>query len=166
MIDLGVHGPCVCQNFENKLDQCVNAYTVRESGKSVKLIPSKRESVMTIILDGCVMQDNETKCDALFLYAKDNRKCSFLVELKGAGDLPKAFEQLGYTRYHRQEYLEIIQKLNELPGNTAKEIFVIVSNGQLTKPEQERLENEHRVRVKKILYCEGNAKIPDLREAM
>ena len=166
MIDLGVHDPCICQNYKNELDQCVDAYTVREGGKSVKLIPYKKESAMTIILDGCVMQDNETKCDALFLYAKENRKFSFLVELKGAGDLPKAFEQLGYTRHYRQEYSEIIQKLNELPGNKAKELFVIVSNGQMTKPEQERLENEHRVRVKKILYCEGNAKIPDLRETI
>jgi hypothetical protein len=144
------------------VDEC----TVRESGKAVRLKPSSGESVKAVILDGCVMRDNDTKCDALFLYDRGNRKYSFLVELKGAGDLQKAFEQLGYTLHHRLEYRRIVDIFDASPGGKTNEKCVIVSNGQIAKPAQERLENEYGVRVRKILYCEGNSRIPDLREVI
>ena len=59
-------------------------------------------------------------------------KYSFLVELKGAGDLPTAFEQLSYTKNSRVEYQNII---NELQINKSNQKFVIVSNGALPKTE-------------------------------
>jgi hypothetical protein len=40
----------------------------------------------------------------------------------------------------------------------------IVSNGFLTKPEKEKLENQHRIRVEAILHCEGATPVPDLRQ--
>ena len=60
--------------------------------------------MVAIIIDKCLIKDNNPKCDALFLYEKSSNKYSFLVELKGAGDIPKAFFQLDYTRKNRTEY--------------------------------------------------------------
>lgn len=119
MVDLGPDEHCVCRQYNNELKSCVNAYTVRESGKAVRLKPGLGESVKAIILDGCVITDNHTKCDALFLYTRGNRKYSFLVELKGAADLPKAFEQLGYTVHHRPEYQRIVDAFDATQGGKA-----------------------------------------------
>ncbi len=69
---------------------------------------------MAIVMDGCVLSDNDTKCDALFLYHRGNRKYSFLVELKGAAEIEKAFYQLSYTRFQRYEYKNIIKKFNDI----------------------------------------------------
>jgi hypothetical protein len=106
MIDLGEWQECVCKQYNNVQNQCKNQYTISEQGKSVQLVPQGGEDVMAVVLDGCVMTDRDTRCDALFLYRK-NKKYSFLVEFKGAGDIPKAFEQLSYTR-DRDEYRQII----------------------------------------------------------
>lgn len=101
------------------------------------------------------------KCDALFLYEKNSDKYSFLVELKGAGDIPKAFFQLDYTKKNRTEYKDIIEELQVLKQNQK---YAIVSNGMLSKPELENLENQYKIRVKKILHCEATTPIPDLKE--
>ena len=77
-----------------------------------------------------------------------------LVELKGAGEIKKAFSQLSYTRDNRQEYQNIITKFKEIDAKKLDERFIIVSNGMLSKPEKERLEKEYRIRVQKILYSE------------
>lgn len=90
-------------------------------------------------------------------------KYSFLVELKGAGDLPKAFEQLSYTKNSRIEYQNII---NELQINKSNQKFVIVSNGALPKTELENLENSYGIRVKKILHSEATTPIPDLKDIL
>lgn len=42
--------------------------------------------------------------------------------------------------------------------------YAIVSNGMLSKPELENLENQYKIRVKKILHCEATTPIPDLKE--
>ena len=70
MIDLGSGNNCVCRKYNNTQGQCKDQYTISEQGKSVKLVPKLREQVIAIILDGCLLQDNDTKCDALFLYKR------------------------------------------------------------------------------------------------
>lgn len=164
MIDLGEKACCICKKkYQNTQEECENEFTIREQGKSVKLEPkNSQEKVMAIIIDKCLITDNNTKCDALFLYQNSrNIKYSFLVELKGAGDIPKAFEQLSYTKNNRDEYKNII---NELGIDKRNQRFAIVSNGMLSKPELENLENEYKIRVKRILHCEATSPIPDLKE--
>lgn len=39
MIDLGAKDSCICKEFNNTQDECVNEFTIREQGKSVKLEP-------------------------------------------------------------------------------------------------------------------------------
>lgn len=164
MIDLGDKGCCVCKKYENTQKECVNEFTISEQGKSVKLEPKTGEEVMAIVLDNCVITSDGKKCDALFLYQNSKDvKYSFLVELKGAGDLPKAFEQLSYTKNSRIEYQNII---NELQINKSNKKFVIVSNGALPKTELENLENSYGIRVKKILHSEATTPIPDLKDIL
>jgi hypothetical protein len=69
-----------------------------------------------------------------YIYTKNQiKKYSFLVELKGAGDIEKAFKQLSYTKYKRKEYRDILKKFYEIDNQTTKENFVIVSNGTIEK---------------------------------
>lgn len=162
MLDLGQWQACVCKKAQNTLPQCRGAYTIGEQGKSVRLVPRSGEMALAIVLDGCVVRDHNARCDALFLYRRKS-KYSFLVEIKGAGDISKAFEQLRCTR-DRDEYRRIIQRFYDLDRGKVLEKFIIVSNGMLSKPVQERLENEHQIRVQRILHCEATTPIPDLKE--
>lgn len=164
MIDLGEKNCCKCQRFNNSSKMCINQYTITENGKTVKLVPGSNEESQAVILDKCLICDNDPKCDAMFLYKSRRGKYSFLVELKGSTDIERAFFQLSYTRDKRLEYKEIIKKFSDADGIRVFEKFAIVSNGMLSKPQLERLENEYRIRVKKILHCEASTPVPDLKE--
>lgn len=164
MIDLGAWHECVCKQYNNSQSLCKNQYTISEQGKSVRLVPRGGEEVMAIVLDDCVISDHGKRCDALFLYRR-NLRYSFLVEIKGAGDIPKAFEQLSYTR-NRDEYQQIIDQFYKLENKRVIEKFAIVSNGMLSKPDLERLENAYKIRVKRILHCEATTPIPDLKDLL
>lgn len=161
VINLGRFSHCVCQKYNKNLSACVNDFTICEAGKSVKLVPETDEDVAVVIIDGCVICDNQTKCDALFLWDTGAKKYSFLVELKGAGEIDKAFAQLSYTRDNRAEYSEIISDFAQ--NNQVIKKYVIVSNGMLTKPQKEQLEENYNIRIHAILHSEPTTKIPDLR---
>jgi len=166
MIDLGDKSHCICKKHHNTQDECIDALTIREKGKSVKLTPKNNsENVMAIVLDKCVITDKKkTKCDAMYLYKGKHRKYSILVELKGAGDIEKAFHQLSYTRDHRIEYKDILKKFKNIDGKQIIERFAIVSNGLLPKTEMEKFENSYKIRVKTILQSEATSPIPNLIE--
>ena len=154
---------CVCQKFNNTHDLCTSEWCFSEQGKQVRLVPQSDETVMAVVLDGCVFNDDEPKCDGLFLFASPSRKAAILIELKGAGSLPHAFEQLAYVKHRRAEYRELLATLNQMPGPKALEKAFIVSNGMLTKHKKDALENQHNIRVIEVLHCEATTPIPDLR---
>ncbi len=154
---------CVCRTYCNTLDLCDGETCFAEQGKKVKLVPRAGEEVVAVVLDGCVFTDNRPKCDGLFLWAGGNRKAAILVELKGAGALPHAFEQLAYVKKNRPEYRQLLDSLNRLPGSRAVEKAFIVSNGMLSKPKKETLENRFGIRVAEVLHCEAATPVPDLR---
>jgi len=162
MIDLNPWQACVCKKFDNLPKQCQGEYTISEQGKSIRLIPRSGEHALAIVLDGCVMKDNDPKCDALFLYMSRTRKYSFLVEIKGAGDIRKAFHQLSHTS-KRTEYEDILNRFRQTDGKPVVPKFAVVSNGMLSKPVLERLEKHYQIRVKKILHCEATTPVPDLK---
>ena len=86
------------------------------------------------------------------------------VTLNGASDIHRAFEQLSYTRWQRPEYADLKKRFNGAsPGQLVETAFV-VSNGMLSKPEMQRLEKTHRIRVRAVLHSEPVKKVPDLRE--
>lgn len=165
MIVLGKN-ECICQKYSNPnpREVCKDQYTLSEEGKSITLKPRIGEDVMTIVLDKCIIDDNNTKCDGLFLYKTSSKKHSFLVELKGAGEIEKAFVQLSYTKYNRKEYKNIINLFYQLDNQKVLEKFAIVSNGSIEKTRLEILENQYNIRVKKILHSEATTPIPDLKE--
>lgn len=164
MIDVSPYEHCACQKMGNTQALCTNDLCIEEKGKKLRLSLRANEEARVLVLDGCVFTDNKKKCDAVYLFRRQNTKVVALVELKGAGDLPHAFEQLAYTKRQRPEYGELREKLNAAgPGQLIERAFV-VSNGMLSKPEHEALENRHGIRVTAILYSEPSAKAPDLRE--
>jgi hypothetical protein len=143
---------------------CQADLLLEENGKKVCLTLRANEEAKALVLDGCVFMDNLTKCDAMYLFKGHNKKVVALVELKGAGDIAHAFEQLAYTRKQRPEYLDLKQRLDQAgPGQTSEKAF-IVSNGMLSKPQSERLESQHRIRISAVLYSEPSSRVPDLRE--
>lgn len=164
MINTAPHEHCECQRMGNVHRVCQSALSLEEQGKKVCLIPRPNEEAKAIVLDGCVFIDNQLKCDALFLFKGHNRKIAALVELKGAGDIPHAFEQLAHTRHRRQEYRQLARQLDQAgPGALLEKAF-IVTNGMLSKPEIERLEKAHDIRISKVLHSESRRKVPNLRE--
>lgn len=120
MINVAPFEHCLCQKMGNTLDLCDAVLTFCEKGKKVKLEIRQNEEAKALVLDGCVFQDNELKCDGLFLFRSGNKKFA-----------EKAF---------------------------------IVSNGMLSKPERESLENQHGIRVREVLHCEATTPVPDLRQ--
>lgn len=137
---------------------------LEEEGKKVRLTLRTGEEAKALVLDGCVFTDNATKCDAMYLFKGHSKKVAALVELKGASDIAHAFTQLAYTRKHHPEYQRLKETLDNSGSGTSMEKAFIVSNGMLSKPERERLENQHGIRVNEILYSEPSSKVPDVRE--
>lgn len=148
----------------NNYAVCQSELSLEEQGKKVTLGIRRNEEAKALVLDGCVFNDNETKCDALYLLKGHNRKVAALVELKGAGDIPHAFEQLAYTRSKRPEYQQLLRQLDlGGPGQLEEKAF-IVTNGILPKPKREKLENQFNIRVSEVLHSEPTRKVPDLRD--
>lgn len=165
MIDLEEKSNCICKKYNSCPDECIDQFTISEEGKSIKLVPkSSTEKSIAIVLDQCIIKDNDTKCDALFLYNSQSKKVSFLVELKGAGEIEKAFYQLSYTKDKRDEYRNIINKFNDIDSKSTIQKYVIVSNGKINSKDKERLENTHKIRVSQVLHSEATTPIPNLRE--
>ncbi len=153
---------CICQKNNSVPKECINETTIEDSKKKVKIdLKNNSEKAIVVILDNCLITDNNTKCDALFLYQTKNRKMACLVELKGFGEIEKAFKQLYYTK-QRSEYKEIIKCFKNIDNKKVYEKAFIVTNKILNKVEKENLENEYNIRVAKILESKPEDPIPDL----
>jgi len=164
MIDTTPYQHCECMRMGNQFAVCKSELSLEEKGKKVTLTPRRGEEAKAIVLDGCVFTDNNIKCDALYLFNGNGKKVAALVELKGAGDIRHAFEQLAYTRKHRPEYQVLKSGLDKSAQGQILEKAFIVTNGMLPKPEREKLENAHGIRISAVLQSEASSKIPDLRD--
>ena len=152
---------CICQKYNSIPKECINKLEVRDSGKSVKLSLKANEEAIAVILDNCLIT-TQKRCDALFLL-KGSKNFSFLVELKGFGEIEKAFEQLAFTT-QRDEYKKIIECFKNLYRRKIYQKYFIVTNGKLDNSEKEKFENHYNVRVAQILTNEATKPIPDLRD--
>ena len=162
LIDVNPFEECVCCKMPNNYDLCQDILTFSEKGKKVRLVIRPGEEAKALVLDGCVFKDNKLKCDGLFLFQKGNKKFALLVELKGAHNIAHAFQQLAYVQKSRKEYLQLVDRFQRDGVGKLTEKAFIVSNGQLTKTEQESLENQYGIRVTSVLLCEATSPIPDL----
>lgn len=84
-MNLGEYQDGVCRKMGNTQAQCLGELTLGEQGKQIRLSPKAGERAVAIVLDGCVLRDNQPKCDGLFLWQGNQRHAAVLVELKGAG---------------------------------------------------------------------------------
>lgn len=170
-VNLAPFGHCSCNRMRSGKAPtlCAGRYVFMEEGKATRFTPRRQEEVEAVVLDDCVFQDKELRCDGLFLWRQARRggqKIAALVELKGSGDLPHAFAQLAHVQKNRRHYQQLLDVLNDEPGGHAREKAVIVTNGQLKKTDQERLEREHGIRVAVVQHREPTRPIPDLREQL
>lgn len=165
-MNIAPYQDCACQRMPNTQSLCAGPLTLREEGKQVRLVPRRDEQAIAVVLDGCVFQDDHPKCDGLFLWRGRTRKAAVLVELKGANHIAHAFEQLAYVRRERPEYQDLLSVLETFPGGVPNQLAIIISNGMLSRPEHERLENTYGIRVRAVLYCEPASAIPDVRECL
>ena len=164
MIDTSPYQHCECLRMGNQYPVCQSELSLEEKGKKVTVSLRSGEEAKAIVLDGCVFTDNDTKCDALYLFRGNGKKVVALVELKGAGDIAHAFEQLAYTKKSRAEYQHLKQNLDQCGPGQLREMAFIVTNGMLPKPTREKLENRHGIRVNEVLKSEATSRVPDLRE--
>jgi len=167
MIDVGRFAGCVCKKMRSSnsgLGLCDGEFGFSEKGKSVRMELRSGEEGLAMVLDGCVFTDgNAPKCDGLFLFRKNGKKVAALIELKSACHIDDAFPQLAYVRYQRAEYGKIVASLETSGSGSVHHIAYIVSNGKLDTSRKERLEDEHGIRVKSILYCDSISSIPCIR---
>src|SRR5690554_5125281 len=68
MIDTSPYQHCECLRMGNRHSVCQSELSLEEQGKKVTLSPRRGEEAKAIVLDGCVFTDNDTKCDALYLF--------------------------------------------------------------------------------------------------
>lgn len=165
MIDLAHFEDCVCIANGRPHRLCQGNLSFEEKGKKVRLSIKRGEEAKALVIDGCICNDNDSKCDGLFLYRQGIKNWMILVELKGT-DLDRAFSQLAYTRNDRVEYAEIKDLfMQDQPGRLL-EAAIIVSNRIPDKNELQKLENAHALRLKACLHSEATTPIPDIREIL
>jgi len=155
---------CICKKYSNTINECIDILTIRDSGKQIKLTTKPNDKAIAIVIDKCLITDENTKCDAMFLFQSSTKKVSFLIELKGFGEIEKAFKQLSFTKNNRDEYKSIIKCFTRLDTKKVKEKFIIVTNGKLDNIKKEQYENEYGIRISAILTNEATTPIPDLRD--
>lgn len=163
MIDIGKYENCVCKHRGQPHKSCDGVLSVTEKGKKVMLMPKPGEEAKVLVADGCIFNDTKPKCDALFILKHQHKSFIILVELKGT-NLNDAVEQLAYTKYNRNEYVELITMLRGQNNQPVRELAFIVSNYMPTKREIHDLEKSANIRIRQILYSDAIKPIPDLRD--
>jgi len=154
---------CICKKYNSYRNECIDKLTIGEKGKSVSLSIKNDAEALVAIIDKCIITDNKPKCDAIFLYRSNNKKISFLVELKGFGEIKKAFYQLSFTK-EREVYKKIIGCFENIDNKKVVQKFIIITNGILNKIQQERYEEIYKIRIKAILTSEATKPIPNLKD--
>lgn len=74
MIDTTPFSHCECKRMGNTHTLCQSELTLEEQDKKVCLTIRGGEEAKVLVLDGCVITDNNTKCDALYLFKSHHRK--------------------------------------------------------------------------------------------
>ncbi len=133
----------------------------QEKGRGVNLNPSEHGEAIGIMVDGCLIDDdNIKKCDCLYFYQHSkNSRYTFLVELKGCNYL-HALEQLVETNQHPNFAL-----LHKAAQPNKRTIAVAIVRDSLkipNRPQKDTWEDANKLRLR-ILPCkEGSSR--DLKD--
>ena len=142
---------------------CMSDNGFTEKGISVKLNPKKGETVAALVVDGCIITDNNTKCDGLFVLVSPSKCVMALVELKGR-DILHALEQLAYVRNQRSQYKQLKQLVTQQSRAAIVEKAFVISSFTVDKVDRESLETQYNGRVAAILHSRATTTVPDLRQ--
>jgi hypothetical protein len=162
MIDLGEFETCVCTSRGIPNTLCDGNLSFEEKGKKVKITTRAGEEAKALAIDQCLCTDNETKCDGMFLYRRQNKHWMILIELKGR-EIDHAFEQLHYMRTNRPEYQQIETLFMTNQKGIPKHEAFVVSNYIVSGVDKQKLEERFGIRVKAILHSEATSPVPDVR---
>ena len=162
MIDLGRFEECVCRRKGVPNVLCEDNLILEEKGIKVRLSLRTGEEAKALVIDQCVCQDDDLKCDGMFLYRRKSRHWMIMVELKGS-NIEHAFKQLAYMKHNRPEHNEIEQLFAAGQNGAMCHQAYIVSNCTLSTVQQQKLEHFYNIRIKKILHSEATKPIPDIR---
>lgn len=98
MINYGAFQTCVCQRMANVCELCDGVNGFRGQGKVVRFSIRPGENVDALVIDCCVLADNQPKCDGLFVFTSQSKSTLALAELKGR-EMTTAFEQLAFVKH-------------------------------------------------------------------
>jgi len=162
MINTGKFSACTCLNRGVPSKLCDGLLSFEEKGKKVKITTKAGEEAKALVVDGCISQDGNRRCDGIFLFRRNNRHWMILVELKGS-HIDDAFTQLAYMQ-KRMEYKELKDIFMEGERGKLHEIAFIVSNQMIPTAQKVKLEQQHGIRVKSILHSKATISPPDVRD--
>ncbi|OHD14068.1 MAG: hypothetical protein A2086_12085 [Spirochaetes bacterium GWD1_27_9] len=144
-----------CNKFNKKcVDFCDNRKKVvtEAEGKKFVIINNSCKKFCKLVVDGCIFDNNEKKCDYLVLNCDDN--IGYLVELKGR-HLLEAIEQINisfdklknnFDKSDKINAVVIVSKAKTPDLNSTKEILLKKKlkefNGKFYKKEKELTINE------------------------
>jgi hypothetical protein len=114
--------------------------SVKERGRSFAIDNPERESVLCIVVDGCLIEGEEKRCDHLFEIG-DLPRCALFVELKGA-DVGEAAEQL----------ISTMNSLHMRHKQLLRVCYIVASRVPRAGPKVQGLKLEMRRRHSAFLY--------------
>lgn len=165
---------CVCSKIHDSPRICWEDDGFQEKDNQVKLRARSGETVKAVVVDGCLLTDEQTKkCDGLFILIdkkeKNKRKKIYivLVELKGT-NIDVAFDQLASVK-RCTEYQEIIEHFakeinGSKPVRPIERFFIVTSAKMPPRLRQEKFERSYEIKVNIRTSARTKAKALDLRE--
>ena len=142
---------CVCPKAgggkTERFRHCLGDDGFDENGKKIKLKAERTERVKAIILDGCLLTNqNKLRCDGLFLFFRTNEIFFVLIELKGT-DIEHACKQLSYVKNNCDEYKDLLKFIKDnMKINITEKCFIVSPLG-LKEVEKYREEYERQYNI-------------------
>ena len=155
---------CICLANKSPCDLCCDGLCFLDQGIRVTIKPKGGEKAVALALDGCIFNDNQTKCDGLYILSQPGQILVLLVELK-ATHIDDAYNQISYVVNHRKEYSDVISHARSITGHgTVREKSFIVTTGSINKRTQQKLEKAFGIRPEVITVEKPASAAPDLRK--
>lgn len=139
---------CVCISSGNPHSLCLGNNGFKERGKQVKLTIKNNETVKAIVLDGCLLPEQTSKCDGLFLFLQGNKIRLLLIELKSLHNIEDACEQFIAVK-NNQTYKDLYRHIKNNNKNIQLiEKCFIITTGSISRRTEAKLEKERKIKIK------------------
>ena len=139
---------CVCISSGNPHSLCLGNNGFKERGKQVKLTIKNNETVKAIVLDGCLLPEQTSKCDGLFLFLQGNKIRLLLIELKSLHNIEDACEQFIAVK-NNQTYKDLYRHIKNNNKNIQLiEKCFIITTGSIDRDAEAKLEKSIGLKLK------------------